>query len=100
MWRESSKDATRPPGTKSKSLLVSIGIYIAIIAIVALVSLMLWGVRGRGKPIKCPRCGETFKRPAFAEKHLGVGLSITGLGDYRCPKCGFKGRTSEFLENV
>ena len=76
------------------------GIYIAIGAIlvvgVILVTLLLFGRRGRGRLIKCPECGAQFKRPAFAEKTVGFGPGLPGIGDFTCPKCKYRARTSSF----
>jgi DNA-directed RNA polymerase subunit RPC12/RpoP len=71
-----------------------IAIPFAVLAIVAIS--LVWGMRGRGRLIECPECGEKFKRPAFTEKHYGAGFSVAGLGDFTCPKCKFKGRASSF----
>jgi DNA-directed RNA polymerase subunit RPC12/RpoP len=49
------------------------------------------------KFVKCPDCGEEFKKPLFGQKRFGIGISITGLGDYTCPKCGYKGQISTFV---
>ena len=73
-----------------------IGGYIGIVAIGLVVVLLLVGARGRGKLIECPECGERFKRPAFAEKNSGMGLSLPGVGSFACPKCNFRGSTSSF----
>lgn len=73
-----------------------IGIYIAIVALAVVVGMILLGARGRGKLIECPECGEAFKRPAFAEKAGGIGFSLPGLGDFTCPKCNYRARTSSF----
>jgi hypothetical protein len=76
------------------SLLEIIAIPVAVIIVIAF--LVVWGMRGRGRLIECPECGATFKRPAFAAKHYGVGVSVTGLGDFTCPKCKYKGSVSSF----
>jgi hypothetical protein len=79
---------------------LAIGIYIVIGAILVvlsiLVSLLLLGRRGRGRLIECPKCGAQFKRPAFAEKTVGFGPGLPGIGDFTCPKCKYRGNTSSF----
>ncbi len=76
------------------------GIYIAIgailVVIAAMVVLLLFGMRGRGRLIECPECGARFKRPAFAEKSVGFGPSLPSIGDYTCPKCKYRASTSSF----
>jgi hypothetical protein len=74
--------------------LIIIAVPVAAVAIIAF--LLVWGMRGRGRLIECPECGERFKRPAVAEKHYGAGFSVSGLGDFTCPKCKYKGRASSF----
>jgi hypothetical protein len=76
--------------------MASYALLIPIVAVVIIVALLLWGMRGRGKLIECPECGAKFKRPAFAEKSSGVGFSIPGLGSYTCPQCKHRDRTSNF----
>lgn len=73
-----------------------IGIYVAIVAVGAVAILLLSGLRGRGRLIECPECGERFKRPALTEKSSGIGFTLPGLGDYTCPKCNYRGSTSSF----
>lgn len=77
-------------------LYIIIGIFVAVP--VVLVTLFLLGRRGRGRLIECPECGAQFPRPAAAEKTVGLGPvpAIPGVGNYTCPKCKYKGRTSNF----
>jgi uncharacterized protein (UPF0212 family) len=49
------------------------------------------------KMIKCPECGEEFKKPFFTQKHHGYGVTFGALGDVTCPKCGHKARVGLFL---
>ncbi|MHB1908763.1 MAG: hypothetical protein ACYCQJ_07800 [Nitrososphaerales archaeon] len=72
-------------------LIIPVAMVIIILAVFAL------GARGRGKPIKCPECDAVFKKPAFVEKKGGIGFSLPGIGDYTCPKCGYRGNTSNFV---
>ncbi|HZW56277.1 MAG TPA: hypothetical protein VFF30_08320 [Nitrososphaerales archaeon] len=76
------------------------GLYIMIgailVVVVVLVSLLLFGMRGRGRLIECPECGARFKRSAFAEKSVGFGPGLPGIGDYTCPKCKHRANTSSF----
>jgi uncharacterized C2H2 Zn-finger protein len=55
-------------------------------------------MRGRGRLIQCPECGAQFKRPAFAEKvvGLGPGPSLPGVGFFTCPQCKHRGGMSSF----
>ncbi len=76
------------------SLLETIAIPVVVVVVIGL--LLIWGIRGRGRLIECPECGTTFKRPAFAERRYGVGVSVSGLGDFTCPKCKYKGPTLSF----
>lgn len=49
--------------------------------------------------IVCPKCGDQFGRPLLQEKRHGFGFGLATLarsGDYTCPKCGYKGRATEF----
>ncbi|HZW58302.1 MAG TPA: hypothetical protein VFF30_18580 [Nitrososphaerales archaeon] len=73
-----------------------VGLYVAIGALLVIIAVFLVGMRGRGRLIECPECGERFRRPAFAQKHSGFGISMPGLGDYVCPKCNYKATTSSF----
>jgi predicted RNA-binding Zn-ribbon protein involved in translation (DUF1610 family) len=66
----------------------------AILGVIAIIFAL--GARGRGKPIQCPECGEIFKRPALSEKKSGLGFTFGSLGDYTCPKCGYRASTSSF----
>jgi hypothetical protein len=76
------------------------GVYIAIgailVVVVVIVSLLLFGMRSRGRLIECPECGARFKRPAFAEKAVGFGPGLPGVGDYTCPICKYRASTSSF----
>ena len=72
------------------------GVYVGIIVIVIIAALFLVSMKGRGRLIECPECGEKFKRPAFAQKQSGIGFSLPGLGDYECPKCRYRASTSAF----
>ena len=49
------------------------------------------------KMIKCPECGEEFKKPLFGQKRSGMGFTLAVVGDLTCPKCGYKGHTSTFV---
>ena len=81
---------------------MAIGLYIVIgiflVVAVVLVTLFLLGMRGRGRLIECPECGAQFKRPAFAEKTVGLGPvpGLPGVGNYTCPKCKYRANTSSF----
>ncbi len=79
---------------------MAIGIYIAIGAILVVLVVitlgLLLGRRGRGRLIECPKCGAQFKRPAYAEKPVGFGPGLPGIGDFTCPKCKYRGSTSSF----
>lgn len=77
-------------------MVIHFGVYVAIAAIGILALLFLSGLRGRGRLIECPECGERFKRPALTEKSSGIGFSLPGMGDYTCPKCNYRGSTSNF----
>jgi rubredoxin len=49
--------------------------------------------------IVCPKCGAEFDKPRFPKRRFGFGFGLSnlaGIGDYKCPKCGYKGPTSEF----
>ena len=46
--------------------------------------------------IVCPKCGEEFDKPRFERKRFGWGPAPPGMGTYKCPKCGYKGRSNEF----
>jgi ssDNA-binding Zn-finger/Zn-ribbon topoisomerase 1 len=50
------------------------------------------------KMVKCPECGEEFKKPLLAEKRHGIGYTIYSFGDLTCPQCRYKGPTSTFVE--
>ncbi len=39
------------------------------------------------KYIKCPNCGQVFKRPLMDRKFTGLGFNPPGLGVLRCPNC-------------
>lgn len=73
-----------------------IGIYVAVAVAAVVIALILVSMRGRGKLIECPECGARFGRPTFAQKHMGFGFSFSGLGDFTCPKCKYKARTTSF----
>ena len=76
------------------------GLYIFIgvilVVIIGVVSLMLLGMRGRGRLVECPECGAQFKRPALATKSVGLGPGLMGMGDFTCPKCNHRANTSFF----
>jgi DNA-directed RNA polymerase subunit RPC12/RpoP len=49
--------------------------------------------------IACRECGAEFEKPRFARRKHGFGFgmsNLAGYGDYKCPKCGYKGGTEEF----
>jgi rubredoxin len=49
------------------------------------------------KMIKCPKCGNVFKKPIFGRKRVGVGIGFTAMGDYiKCPECGYEAIPGEF----
>ena len=73
-----------------------IGIYIGIGAVLVVVAIVLVSTRGRGRLIRCPECGATFKRPALPEKRSGVGFTIGGMGNYTCPSCKYSASTNSF----
>jgi predicted RNA-binding Zn-ribbon protein involved in translation (DUF1610 family) len=50
------------------------------------------------KMVKCPECGEEFKKPRFGEKRFGIGWTLASLGDFTCPKCRYKGPSSAFVD--
>ena len=81
---------------------MAIGLYIIIgifvVVPVVLVTLFLIGRRGRGRLIECPECGAQFPRPSTAEKTVGLGPvpALPGVGNYTCPKCKYRDRTSNF----
>ena len=50
------------------------------------------------KMVKCPECGEEFKKPLFGQKDPAWGLHLLAIGDLVCPKCNYKGHTSAFVE--
>lgn len=50
------------------------------------------------KMVRCPECGEEFKKPLFGEKRHGIGWTLASIGDLTCPKCGYKDHTSVFVE--
>ena len=76
---------------------MAIPIYLIPVAVlVAVIVLFALGTRGRGRIIQCPECGEKFKRPAFAEKASGLGLSLPGIGYFTCPKCKYRASTTSF----
>jgi ribosomal protein L37AE/L43A len=56
------------------------------------------GKRKMAQIIKCPECGEEFKKPLFGEKKHGIGWTIGAIGDYTCPQCKYKGASSSFVE--
>ena len=79
---------------------MAIGTYIfggaVLVVVVVLVALFLLGRRGRGRLIECPQCGAQFKRPAYAEKSVGFGPSLPGIGSFTCPKCNYRANSSSF----
>jgi uncharacterized protein (UPF0212 family) len=50
------------------------------------------------KMVKCPECGEVFKKPLWGQKRSGIGITLAAIGDLVCPKCNYKGHTSAFVE--
>jgi hypothetical protein len=74
----------------------NLGLYIGLGTIIVILGLLLVGLRGRGRLIRCPECDAAFKRPAFAEKSSGIGFSIGGLGSYTCPNCKYRASTNSF----
>jgi hypothetical protein len=91
-----------PKRRKGSAIELPIGIYIfggaILVVVVVLVALFLLGRRNRGRLIKCPKCGTQFKRPAYAEKTVGMGPvpALPGVGDFTCPKCKYRANTSNF----
>ena len=67
-----------------------------LIVAVVLVTLILFGTRGRGRLIECPECGAQFKRPAFGEKSVGMGPGLPGIRDFTCPQCKHRANTTSF----
>ena len=47
--------------------------------------------------VKCPECGTEFRKPFFGEKRSGMGITFSAIGDLKCPNCGYKAHTSEFV---
>lgn len=73
-------------------LLIIIPIVIGIVALVAYLS-----SRRMGKTVRCPECGNEFKRPLVPEKRSGLGFTLAPqIGDYTCPKCHYRGHAMDF----
>ena len=75
---------------------MSIGLLVGGVTAAFVAVMLLSGMKGRGRLIKCPECGARFKRPAFAQKNSGLGLTFTNIGSFVCPKCGHRSSTSSF----
>ena len=50
----------------------------------------------RGRWLKCPACGETFKAPVMDVRTHGVGVSPPYFGRVICPKCNQASRRGRF----
>jgi rubredoxin len=48
------------------------------------------------KIVVCPQCEAEFNKPLFESKRYGIGIALPGMGALKCPKCGYKGSSSEF----
>jgi predicted RNA-binding Zn-ribbon protein involved in translation (DUF1610 family) len=79
-------------------LALGLDIYLGVVLVfaVVLITVLMLGRRGRGRLIECPQCGAEFKRPAYAEKSVGFGPSLPGIGSFTCPKCNYRGRANSF----
>jgi hypothetical protein len=68
---------------------MSIDVYFVpvIVAIALIVPVAAVALMNRGKRLKCPKCGRTFKAPLMDEKHLGFGYTFPYMGCVTCPQC-------------
>lgn len=67
---------------------------IAIIVIVFVVSMLAV----RGKMLKCPECGTTFKAPMVDNKLSGLGWTFPYTGRVKCPNCGQSRNRRDYLK--
>jgi len=55
---------------------------------IVVVAVVLVGLAGRGKMLKCPDCGTVFAAPSVDAKRSGMGWTLPYMGSVKCPKCG------------
>lgn len=49
------------------------------------------------KMVKCPECGNVFKRPFFDIKYSHLGWTLKGTGVLDCPSCGVERPSADFI---